>query len=123
MLTYLSVILTNLAITLILVGFIWYYFKSKVENLENILNYQSQILKNAIQNNSIPNNDFQVNSSNNKINVVEDESDEDDNDDDDELDDEELDFFFRSSQINMVSNLVRLFLKVHLMGCFGGEIR
>ena len=103
MLTHLSVILTNLAITLILVGFVWYYFKNKVENLENILNYQSQILKNAIQNNSISNNgfvssnDFLTSQQNNKIDIIEenDDSEEssesDDEDDEYDEDDEETD--------------------------------
>ena len=102
MLTHLSVILTNLAITLILVGFVWYYFKNKVENLENILNYQSQILKNAIQNNSISNNgfvssnDFLTSQQNNKIDIIEEnddseESSESDDEDDDYDDDEETD--------------------------------
>ena len=102
MLTHLSVILTNLAITLILVGFVWYYFKNKVENLENILNYQSQILKNAIQNNSISNNgfvssnDFLTSQQNNKIDIIEEnddseESSESDDEDDEYDDDEETD--------------------------------
>ena len=103
MLTHLSVILTNLAITLILVGFVWYYFKNKVENLENILNYQSQILKNAIQNNSISNNgfvssnDFLTSQQNNKIDIIEenddsgDSSESDDEDDEYDEDDEETD--------------------------------
>ena len=103
MLTHLSVILTNLAITLILVGFVWYYFKNKVENLENILNYQSQILKNAIQNNSIPNNgfvssnDFLTSQQNNKIDIIEENDDSgessesDDEDDEYDDDDEETD--------------------------------
>ncbi len=101
MLTHLSVILTNLAITLILVGFVWYYFKSKVENLENILNYQSQILKNAIQNNSIPTNDFVTSNDfltsqqNNKIDIVEESDDSNESgesdDEDDEYDDNETD--------------------------------
>ena len=103
MLTHLSVILTNLAITLILVGFVWYYFKNKVENLENILNYQSQILKNAIQNNSISNNgfvssnDFLTSQQNNKIDIIEENDDSgessesDDEDDEYDEDDEETD--------------------------------
>ena len=103
MLTHLSVILTNLAITLILVGFVWYYFKNKVENLENILNYQSQILKNAIQNNSISNNgfvssnDFLTSPQNNKIDIIEENDDSgessesDDEDDEYDEDDEETD--------------------------------
>tara|TARA_Y100000389_G_scaffold204833_1_gene260021 strand:+ start:4640 stop:5473 length:834 start_codon:yes stop_codon:yes gene_type:complete len=95
MLTHLSVILTNLAITLLLVGFIWYYFKNKVENLESILNYQSQILKNALQSNTISNNDYLTSNTetNNKINVVLDdehlEEFEDDEDDDNFEDDED----------------------------------